>query len=209
MMRSVRVALTVGLAITAAAVGLVLSGSRPTLAGTNSVPPERVLTSVSGGTTVCQPVGTLPAGTKAMRLSLTANAGPRVTVKARSGTQVITHGERDAGWGEANTVTVPVKRVPSTITGASVCVTLGPSSEHVLINGAFIPTSANAHTVTPRFRVEYLSAGHRSWWSLASSVAHRMGLGHAASGTWIVFLLIALMIVVAVLASRLLLRELP
>jgi len=36
-----------------------------------------------------------------------------------------------------------------------------------------------------------------------------MGLGHAASGTWVVFLLIALMIVVAVLASRLLLRELP
>src|SRR5262249_32232237 len=209
MMRSVRVALTVGLAITAAAVGLVLAGSRPALVGTNSVAPERVLTSVSGGTTVCQPVGTLPGGTRAMRLSLTANAGPRVTVKALSGTQVITHGERDAGWGEASTVTVPVKRVPSTITGASVCVTLGPSSAHVLINGAFVPTSANAHTVRPRFRVEYRSVGHRSWWSLASSVAHRMGLGHAASGTWIVFLLIALMIVVAALASRLLLRELP
>lgn len=208
-MRSVRLALAVGLAITAAAVGLVLSGSRPTLAGTNGVAPERVLTSVSGGTAVCQPVGTLPGGTSAMRLSLTASAGPSVTVKALSGGQLITHGERDAGWGEANTVTVPVRRVPSTIAGASVCVTLGPSSEQILINGALVPTSANARTVTRRFRVEYLSAGHRSWWSLASSVAHRMGLGHAASGTWIVFLLIALMAVVAALASRLLLRELP
>ena len=50
---------------------------------------------------------------------------------------------------------------------------------------------------TVNFRVEYLRAGHGSWWSRASSVARHMGLGHAASGTWIVFLLIALMITIA------------
>jgi hypothetical protein len=35
-----------------------------------------------------------------------------------------------------------------------------------------------------------------------------MGLGHAASGTWIVFLVLALMLAVVILASRLALREL-
>jgi hypothetical protein len=35
-----------------------------------------------------------------------------------------------------------------------------------------------------------------------------MGFGHAPSGTWIVFLLLALTIAIVALASRLLLREL-
>jgi hypothetical protein len=35
-----------------------------------------------------------------------------------------------------------------------------------------------------------------------------MGLGRAASGTWIVFLALALMLAVVILASRLVLREL-
>jgi hypothetical protein len=56
--------------------------------------------------------------------------------------------------------------------------------------------------------MEYLRPGRKSWWSLASSVAHHMGLGHAASGTWIVFLVLALMLTVVILASRLALREL-
>src|SRR5262249_13894834 len=57
-----------------------------------------------------------------------------------------------------------------------------------------------------RFRIEYLRPAHGSWWARASSVAHRMGLGHAPSGTWIVFGEIALMIAITVLASRLVLR---
>ena len=35
-----------------------------------------------------------------------------------------------------------------------------------------------------------------------------MGLGHAPSGTWIVFLLIAFMVAVAALAVQLIIREL-
>src|SRR6202043_813748 len=68
--------------------------------------------------------------------------------------------------------------------------------------GALVQTTGGR---APMFRVEYLRPGHSSWWSLASSVARRMGLGHAAAGTWIVFLLIALMITVVTLASRLIL----
>ena len=56
-------------------------------------------------------------------------------------------------------------------------------------------------------RFEYLRPGSSSWWSLASSVAHRMGLGRSPAGTWIVFFLIAIMIAVAALASLMVLRE--
>jgi hypothetical protein len=133
-----------------------------------------------------------------------------VTVKVLSGSLVLTRGTRDAGWTFNETVTVPVKRVPRTIPNAFICIAFGGAIEPIQINGAVVPTTAANGSArrTVRFRVEYLRAGHRSWWSLASAVARRMGLGHAASGTWIVFLLIALMITVATLASRMILREL-
>jgi hypothetical protein len=132
-----------------------------------------------------------------------------VTIKVLSGSRVIAQGVRDAGWGFAESVTVPVKRVPRTVPNGRICIALGPNPYQVLINGALAQlTAANAPSMPPRFRVEYLHGGHRSWWSLASYVAHRIGLGHAASGTWIVYLEIALMIAVATLAARLILREL-
>jgi hypothetical protein len=59
-----------------------------------------------------------------------------------------------------------------------------------------------------RVRVEYLRPGDASWWSIAPEVARRMGLGHAAAGTWSVLLVLALMGCVVVLCSRLILREL-
>jgi hypothetical protein len=132
-----------------------------------------------------------------------------VTVKALSGPLVITRGERDAGWGLDETVTVPVRRVPRTIPNAAICIAFGPAIEPIEINGTQVQrTTASGRTGNVvMLRDEYLRPGHRSWWSLAPSVARRMGLGHAAGGTWIVFLVIALMITVAVLASRLILRE--
>jgi hypothetical protein len=56
--------------------------------------------------------------------------------------------------------------------------------------------------------MEYLRPQPKSWWSLASSIAYRMGLGRAVGGTWIVFLALALTLAVALLALRLTLREL-
>jgi hypothetical protein len=100
--------------------------------------------------------------------------------------------------------------VPRTIPNTRICIAFGPAVEPIEINGAQVQTTTASGSTgrAVRFRVEYLRVGHSSWLSLASSVAHRMGLGHAPSGTWIVFLLIALMITVAALASRLILREL-
>lgn len=201
MKRSVRVALAVGLALTVTAVGVAMSRSRLTLAGTNNVPTELPFSSVPGGSSGCQESGTLPQGTTAVRLSLGANLGPRVSLKVLSGSMLVTQGARQAGWGFAKTVTIPVARVSRTVPHARVCIALGADQEPVEIYGTY------SEGETPAYRVEYLRPGHRSWWSLASFVADRMGLGRAVSGTWIVFVVIALMIAVATLTSRLILRE--
>jgi hypothetical protein len=133
-----------------------------------------------------------------------------MTVRLLSGGEIVTEGKRPAGWGSDETVTVPVKRVTRTIPNARICVSFGEAVEPVLVNGSVASASgAPGKSGGPvRLRIEYLRSGHSTWWSLASSIAHRMGFAHAPSGTWIVFLLIALAITTTALASRLLLREL-
>jgi len=208
--RSVRVTLAVGLTLLVTAILVVLSGSPPTVVGTNSIHANRAVEYAKGGSSRCQPSGTIPGGTTAIRISASANTGPRVTLKALSGPLLITDGERDAGWGVDETVTVPVKRVPQTIPNAIICIAFGAAIEPIQINGATVQTRTGTGEIASAvlLRLEYLRPGNASWWSLASSVAGRMGRGHAPGGAWIVFLLIALMIAVATLASRLILREL-
>jgi len=206
-----RVALAVGLALMAVALGAVLSRSPLTVAGTNSITarPDDVLGG-TGADTCQQQGGALPRGTSALRISVSANLGPGVIVEVLSGSTVLARGERGSGWGVQETVTVPVNTVPRAISNPRICVTLGPTVEAVEFNGAVTSavTAGGQAGKYVRLRFEYLRPGHASWWSLASSVARRMGFGHAPSGTWVVFLLIALMITIATLASRLVLREL-
>jgi hypothetical protein len=205
-MSRVRLALAAGLAVTAIAIAVVLSPAPLTLAGTNGIQ-ARPITFIHHSETRCQGGGTLPQGTTAIRVSLSANLGPRVSLQVLSGSAVVTKGEREAGWGEDETVTVPVARVPRRIPDARICTTIGPLSEFLQINGARVQTSAaGGHTIL--LRMEYLRPGHTSWLSLASSVARHMGIGHAPSGTWVAFLILVLMLTAGALASRLILREL-
>jgi hypothetical protein len=205
----VPVALAAGLVAVAIAVGVVLSQGAPTVAGSNSIPaysPILFPKNHSGG---CQPSGTIPQGTSAVRVSVSQSIGPAVTLEVLSGSHVVTHGQREAGWGIDETVTVPVARVPRTVPNALVCLAFGKNVEPIQINGAVVRANAAGGEAgtSVRFRVEYLQSGHASWWSRVSSVARRMGLGHSPSGTWIVFLLIALTLGIVVLASRLVLRD--
>lgn len=202
---SVRLALATGLAVTAIALGLVLSQTPLVLAGTNGVPASFAVTFLHRGGTFCQRGGTLPAGTVAIRVSLSANAGPHVSLQALSGSRTIATGERAAGWGTDETVTVPVARVARTVGDARVCVTAGQAAEPIQVNGARVQTAGGGEVVW--LRLEYLRHGAASWASLAASVAHRMGLAHAPAGTWVVFPLLAAMLAVCVLASRLLLTD--
>jgi hypothetical protein len=204
----VRFALVGGLALTAVAIGLVISGSPVTVAGTDSVPADSFLGYSKGGTIGCLLSGTIPRGTSAIRLSLAANIGPAVTVRVLTGSGVVTKGSRPAGWGIAKTVTVPVRRVAGATANVQTCVTLGHATEPVeLLGGKVQGTSTNAPSGVYLLRIEYLRTANSSWWSLVPEVAQRMGFGHAASGTWVVFLVLALMLTAATLSLRLILRE--
>jgi hypothetical protein len=193
----VRVALAAGLALTLTALAVVLSGAPLTVAGVKPLP-SRSVSPITGSSSGCQSAGTVPEGTSAIRLGASSNTGPRVTVRVLEGPRLISEGVQDAGWGTDETVTVPVSRVARAIPGARICTAFGRTLEPVQFSGS----------LKGQARVEYLRPGPDSWFSLASSVARRMGLGHAAGGTWIVCILAALMIAIAALASRLIVREL-
>lgn len=210
-MRSVKVALAVALALVAVAIGAVLSHSPLTVVGRNSVQaPLYRDGSVSADASSCQPAGTVPEGTSAIRISLGANVNPKIGVKVFAGSHLVTRGELGAGGGLNASATVPVRPVSSTVREAQICMTLGPSAEPVGIRG--IPTQLTANGVyrlqDVKLRTEYLRPGPKSWWSRASSIVYRMGLGRAAGGEWIAFLVLAMMLAVVVLASRLTLKEL-
>ncbi len=203
----VGLALAVGLA--AGVVALVVVLSRPPLnvvAGTDGVAANMLVGYTSGGeVTICQSAGTVPAGTEAVRVSLSANVGPRVSLKIFRGASVVATGVHAPGWGVGETVTVPVARVAKTIASANACTTVGESVEPVQLNGTRVTTPAGIHAVW--LRMEYLRPGPRSWLSLASSIAARMGFARAPSGAWVAWLVAALMLAAALLAARLVLRE--
>ena len=210
-MRSVKIALAGGLTLLFVAIVLVLSHSPLVAVGANAVQaPLYRNGGVVSNASSCQPAGTVPRGTSAIRISLGANVNPRITVKVFSGSRLVTQGTQGAGGGLNASATVPVKRVASTVDNAVLCMTLGPSAEVVGIRG--IPTQQSPSTIYQlqdvKLRTEYLRPGPSSWWSRASAIAHRFGLGRAAGGTWIGFLVIAVMFAVAALASRLTLKEL-
>lgn len=169
------------------------------------MPANLAVTFIHGGAVGCEGAGTIPAGTQAIRVSLSANTGPSVGLKVFSGSTVVASGESGAGWGIDETVTVPVKRVPRAIAGARICTTVGPTVEPLQVNGLLVRTRAGARAVL--LRMEYLRPGPRSWLSLAPSAARQMGLDRAPGGTWVAYLALAVMLIVAALATRLVIRE--
>jgi hypothetical protein len=200
------VALLVGLALIAATVGLVLSGSPVRVLGTNSFAEGSTALIIPSGTGACQGGEVLPRGTSALRLDLDAPVGPRVSVMVLSGGHVLARGTQGSGW-IGGDVTVAIPRISRITRDAEVCFTLAPTRERVLLVGG--PVRNSELPVPPvRMGVEYLAPGEHSWWSSALSVARRIGLGRAPSGTWVVLLPVALMLLVATLASYLCLCEL-
>jgi len=209
-MRDPRVAVLAGLAVTVLAIGTVLSRSPLVVAGGSSVRGREAFAYTDGNVSACQQGEPLPTGTSAIRLALASSIGPRVRLKALSGSRVVTEGERGAGWGEGETVTVPVRRVTETVRDVRVCTTVGASFEPLRVVGPRAAASSPDGLLAGRvlLRMEYLRAGPKSWLALAPSIARRLGLGHAAPGTWIVFMLLALVIATSALAMRFTLRGL-
>ncbi len=211
-MSSVRVALGAGLVLTATALGIVLSRSPPVVARNNAASAEQELAITPGSADVCQANELVPARTTAVRLGLEADLGPRMLVEVRSGERAVTGGERGAGWADA-AVTVHLKPLGHALSHATVCFSFAGEDESVTVLGEHTPASiaatSSAGALPGRVRIEYLEPGRSSWWSLASSVTTRMGLGRAWSGAWIALLAATLALATAALALWLTVRVLP
>ncbi len=204
-MLRVRLGLAAGLLGIAVALALVLARPPLVLAGSNEVAPKFAIEFTRGGETICQPGHTVPQGTEAIRVSLSPNIGPSVRLVVSSGSEVITEGERDPGWGVDETVLVSVKRVAHTAYNTRICTKIGPAVEGVQVNGERVTVNGGQAIW---LRMEYLRPGPSSWLSLGPSIASRMGLAHAPAGAWVGYMVIAVMIAVCGFASRLVLREL-
>jgi hypothetical protein len=227
-MRQARIALAAGLTLTALGVCLVLSGSPPAATRTKTARTKTVMfwrSDLPGR--ICQAEETLPRGSTAIRIWLEAVIGPPVSIEVLARGRVVAQGAHGAGW-TAGSVTIPLKPISQTVSPATVCVHVSHLRESFSLQGSRTPPARadierqgpvppSARGLAPTYRegplpgrvtIEYLKPGDRSWWSLALSVARRMGLGHAFSGSWIALLAIVLMLAVAVTMSRLLLKEL-
>jgi hypothetical protein len=212
MRRSVVIALTIGLTLIGVAVIVVPMHAPLAVAGSNSIHGENYLElEERGALSSCQPAGTLPQGTSAIRIGVEGlYFSPATTLKVLSGSRVLREGHHGAGGPSAPNVTVPVERLAHTVDGARICTTVGPAVGPIRYYGT--PRHSSTPSANPlqeaTLRVEYLRPGVKSWWSFASSIAHHMGLGRAPGGTWIAFLAMALMLAVIVGAARLTLEEL-
>lgn len=207
----IKIVLVTGLALIALAVLLVLLHSPSTVIATNGIAPNSLLGVAKEGIEACQKDETLPAGTSAIRLQVTATTGPRVSVQAFAAGHTLTHGTLGPAW-YGSVATVPVAPLHSTVQHATVCFQLAALSGQVAVYGSpsskALAATVDGHPMSGRFRVVYLAPTHESWWSRAGGVIKHMGLGRAASGTWIVLPIVLLALGAIAAGSSLLLREL-
>lgn len=212
-MRRVKVALAAGLVLLGIAIGLTLLGSPMSVAGTNKLlnQPEEAIATTSHSATYCQAHEVLPRGSSAIRVWLAAAYGPRVSVVVSSSGHRIADGERGSGW-TGGSVTIPVKSLPRTVSGATVCASFHVRDEVVFVQGNGTPAAIAARdgrkSIGGRMWIEYLRPGAVSWASLVPSIMRHMGFGRTVGGTWMVFLALALLAVLATLTANAVLREL-
>jgi hypothetical protein len=210
-MRRLKIALAAGVLLGTVAVVITLSRSPLSVIRVNTAA-HTLFATTTRRTVACQAGEALPRATSAIQLRLYAVTGPRVTAEVLAGGRVIAHGERASGW-TGGAVTIPVAPLSTARSGVMLCFAIYLNGdETVEIMGEPASRALGGlgadGTLGGRVAVEYLRPGPSSWFSLAPTVARHMGLGHAASGTWSVFLVIALMGGLLLLCSRLLLREL-
>jgi hypothetical protein len=207
----VKVVLAAALALIAVAVAVTLSHAPARTIAAQSVPPEKTLVSGSGNASACQSGEVLPRGTSAIRIGLFQVSGSGVEVKVLAGHRLITRGTLAAGWsGEG--ATVPVGTVARTVSPVTVCFYLRSALGTTQLLGRPTPPAEAAvgegKPLPGKMSVEYLRPGPSSWWSLAGSVARRLGLGRAGSGLWNAFLVMALAATVVALSTWMLVRDL-
>jgi hypothetical protein len=192
--RALAVALVGALVVVLAVVILVLSDRDRHIAGTNNVFDRTAVADLQLGDELCERFETVPADAAAVRFSVEpgpAAHGGALVVRILDGAGVVTRGERRGSW-TGGSVDVPIAHVPDTLTEAQVCVR----------NRGESTLTHRGHGVTPKrlgftlrgeqwereVRLAYLRAGRESWWSVATAVAHRFGLGRGELfGGWLAY----------------------
>jgi hypothetical protein len=206
----IRLTIAIGLALTMLAVGVSLARSPLVRAGTDGTPLPTEIGATSVPATICQGEETVPAGTTAIRVSLLSLLGPRITLVARSGGQVVTTGEIGYGWTGA-VVAIPVRRVVGAHPHTQICVSLAKRQQLVNLRGAntrFSPAITEGKQVLAgRMRFDYLRPDRKSWLSLVLPTARRLGL-NIGGGAGIVVIPLMLLLSAAALTSWLLVRDL-
>jgi len=208
-----RIALAAGATLILLALVLTLSGRPSRVASSNgeSIASELAITNRAAGG--CQAGETIPRSTSAIRLALGAFTGPRTSLTVYSDRRLVTRGERGSGWTGA-AVTIPIEPPSRSYADARVCFHVAlDGDEYIKMFGQRTSPRVAAHgfegaPLAGRVRIEYLRPGERSWWSLAASVARDMGFGNFGGGDWNAVLAIALMLALAALCARVILREL-
>jgi Predicted membrane protein (DUF2142) len=204
-----RIALAIGLSITVAATGAVLSSSPPAVLATNSVSEQEELSITSAKSIrLCQAHERIPAGTRSIQASIDTLTGPRLQVAVYADGRTVTSGGLGTDW-SGRGVPIPVEAVRRTVSSAEVCFTSKLVNEPIVIYGSPSELSdearANEQPVGGRITIVYLGKGRTSWLARARSVAKDMAFGRAWSGAWIAPFLVVLMIAGAVIASTVLL----
>ncbi len=211
-MSRVQVALAAGLTLIAVAIAVTLSGAPAVVARSSPLPAKEQIAITEHSAIACQAGEAMPSGTSAIRLSLAAFTGPRATARVYSGSHLVVQGERGTGW-TGSVLTIPVKPLARSYADVRVCVSIDlAGDERVEIFGtrtkhAVAALSGNGQPLRGRMQIEYMRPGDRTWWSMVTLVARHMGFGNFAGGAWNVVLAMALVIAVAAVSSRLILRE--
>ena len=137
-------ALLGGLALTAIALALVLSGSPLVVVHRNVIPHLRPLAETDKAAEICQGRERLPAGISAIRVTAGAITGPRIHLIVSSGGRVVTSGVAGEDWTSA-AVTIPVEPSRVAYTNALVCLSWPPFVEEVSLFGYTTSPSLAAH----------------------------------------------------------------
>ncbi len=189
--RRVRLAIAVGLVLLLAALVVTLSRSADREIGTNYAFADTPLGATRAPIRLCQPGEQVPAGTGVVRLALrpSGGTGPAVRVEIVDGATTIARGSRPAGW-RGDMLAVPVHPTVDRAAAVSVCAEFGAG---VVISGRDAgydhpPAQVGETPLAGPVRIEYLRPEPQSWWSLGTTVAERMGRGHAIGGVAVALL---------------------
>lgn len=208
--RSASAVLAVGLAAIVAVVVVELGRSPLTTAGSSSVSTNEYLEVEKGNLSTCQPAGLIPQGTTAIRVGVEGRSlSPAVSVKVLASSRVVREGRQVAGAGATPNVTVPIARLSRPLQGARICTTVQPTGEALRFYGKPQGSAGSGRGLRNAvLHMEYMRPGAKSWWSLGSSIIHRMGLGHAPGGGSSFALALLLMLSVVATASWLVWKDL-